>query len=68
MFKFKTNNLSDVIAFIIMAIIYCSVAFYFISIGTNINQVIFTIVSFGVGAFVYLRMSSKKAKTDKVKQ
>ena len=45
MFKFKTNNLSDVIAFIIMAIIYCSVAFYFISIGTNINQVIFTIVS-----------------------
>lgn len=64
---FKTNNLSDVIAFIIMAIIYCSVAFYFISIGTSTNQVIFTIVSFVLGAFVYLKMSFKRAKTNEAK-
>lgn len=68
MFKSKTNNLSDIITYIIMAIIYCSVALYFISQGTNINQIIFTIVSFGVGAFAYFKLSfKKKTTTDEIK-
>ena len=56
MFKSKTNSLSNVITYIIMAMIYCSVALYFISKGTNINQTIFTIVSFAVGAFAYFKL------------
>ena len=69
MFKSKTNCLSDVIAYVTMAIIYCSVAFYFISIGTNVNQVMFTIISFVVGAFAYFKLSFKKktTTTDEVK-
>ena len=60
MFKSKTTNLSNVITYIIMAIIYCSVAFYFISIGTNLNQIMFTIISFAVGAWAYFKLSFKK--------
>ena len=69
MFESKTNCLSDVIAYVTMAIIYCSVAFYFISIGTNVNQVMFTIISFAVGAFAYFKLSFKKktTTTDEVK-
>ena len=69
MFKQKTNSLSNVITYIIMAMIYCSVALYFISKGTNINQTIFTIVSFAVGAFAYFKLSfKKKTTTDEIKQ
>lgn len=64
----KINNLSNVIAYIIMAIIYCSVAFYFISIRTSVDQVIFTIMSFVVGAWAYFKLSFKKQKTDEAKQ
>ena len=68
MFKSKTNSLSNVITYIIMAMIYCSVALYFISKGTNINQTIFTIVSFAVGAFDYFKLSfKKKTTTDEIK-
>ncbi|MBU5336770.1 hypothetical protein [Intestinibacter bartlettii] len=63
MFKSKTTNLSNVITYIIMAIIYCSVAFYFISIGTNLNQIMFTIISFAVGAWAYFKLSFKKKPT-----
>lgn len=69
MFKSKTNSLSNIIAYVTMAIIYCSVAFYFISIGTNINQIMFTIISFAVGALAYFKLSFKKetTTTDEVK-
>lgn len=68
MFKSKTNNLSNVLTYIVMAVLYCSVAFYFISKGTNINQIIFTIVSFAVGAFAYFKLSfKKKTTTDEIK-
>lgn len=68
MFKSKTNSLSNVITYIIMAMIYCSVALYFISKGTNIKQTIFTIVSFAVGAFAYFKLSfKKKTTTDEIK-
>ena len=40
MFKFKTNNLLDGIMYIIMGIIYCAVAVYFVSIRTNIVHAI----------------------------
>ena len=67
MFKSKTNSLSNVITYIIMAMIYCSVALYFISKGTNINQTIFTIVSFAVGAFAFKLSFKKKTTTDEIK-
>ena len=68
MFKSKTNSLSNVITYIIMAMIYCSVALYFISKGKNINQTIFKIVSFAVGAFDYFKLSfKKKTTTDEIK-
>ena len=69
MFKSKTNSLSNIVAYVTMAIIYCSVAFYFISIGTNINQIMFTIISFAVGALAYVKLSFKKktTTTDEVK-
>ena len=63
MFKSKTNSLSNIVAYVTMAIIYCSVAFYFISIGTNINQIMFTIISFAVGALAYVKLSFKKETT-----
>ncbi len=63
MFKSKTDNLLDVIMYIVMAIIYCSVAFYFISIGKNLNQIMFTIISFAVGALAYFKLSFKKKPT-----
>lgn len=68
MFKSKTTNLSNILTYIIMAIIYCSVALYFISKGTNMNQIMFTIVSFSVGALAYFKMSFKKKTTaDEIK-
>ena len=69
MFKSKTNSLSNIVAYVTMAIIYCSVAFYFISIGTNINQIMFTIISFAVGALAYVKLSFNKetTTTDEVK-
>ncbi|MGN1033785.1 MAG: hypothetical protein ACI4PU_09945 [Intestinibacter sp.] len=61
MFKIKTNNLLDGIVYIIMAIIYCSVAAYFVSIRTNIVHAVITILSFVVGAIAYFKLSFRKA-------
>ena len=66
MFKFKTNNLLDGIMYIIMGIIYCAVAVYFVSIRTNIVHAIITILSFVVGAIAYFKLSFRKT-TDDVK-
>ena len=60
MFKFKTNNLLDGIMYIIMGIIYCAVAVYFVSIRTNIVHAIITILSFVVGAIAYFKLSFRK--------
>ena len=62
----KTKNLSDVIVHIIMAIIYCSVAFYFMSIRTNLFQVAVTAISFILGALLYFKLSFKKPKNSEV--
>lgn len=68
MFKSKTNNLSNIVTYIVMAGLYCLVALYFISKGTNINQTIFTIVSFVAGAFAYFKLTfKKKPTTDEIK-
>ena len=66
MFKFKTNNLLDGIMYIIMGIIYCAVAVYFVSIRTNIVHAIITILSFVVGAIAYFKLSFRKT-TEEVK-
>ena len=66
MFKFKTNNLLDGIMYIIMGIIYCAVAVYFVSSRTNIVHAIITILSFVVGAIAYFKLSFRKT-TDEVK-
>lgn len=60
----KTKNLSDMIVYIIMAIIYCSVAFYFVSIRTNLFQVAVTIISFILGALLYFKLSFKEQKNN----
>ena len=46
MFKVKTNNLLDAIVYVVMGIIYCAVAVYFVSIRTNVVHAIITILSF----------------------
>lgn len=56
----KTNNLLDGIVYIIMAIIYCSVAAYFVSIRTNVVHAAITILSFVVGAIAYFKLSFRK--------
>ena len=66
MFKFKTNNLLDGIMYIIMGIIYCAEAVYFVSIRTNIVHAIIIILSFVVGAIAYFKLSFRKT-TDEVK-
>lgn len=60
----KTKSLLDVIVNIIMAIIYCSVACYFVSIRTNIVHAIITILSFVIGAIVYFKLSFGKTKEE----
>ena len=68
MFKSKTNNLSNIVTYIVMAMLYCSVALYFVPKGTNMNQIMFTIISFAVGAVAYFKLSfKKKLTTDEVK-
>ena len=67
MFKVKTNNLLDAIVYVVMGIIYCAVAVYFVSIRTNVVHAIITILSFVVGAIAYFKLSFRQT-TDEVKQ
>lgn len=67
MFKLKTSSLLDKVACIIMAMIYCSVAAYFVSIRTNVVDAIITILSFVIGAIIYFKLSFRKV-SDEVKR
>lgn len=64
MFKLKTSSLLDKIAYIIMAMIYCSVAAYFVSIRTNVVDAIITILSFVIGAIIYFKLSFRKVSDE----
>lgn len=60
MLKKKEFKLSSLLAYILMAVIYCSVAIYFISIRTNMIQIGLTIGTFVLGAIFYFKISFKQ--------
>lgn len=64
----KSNNLSDVVAYIIMAVVYCSVAIYFVSLRTSVTQVVLTLASFIVGAIFYFRLTFKHIKEEEAEK
>lgn len=64
----KSNNLSDVVAYLIMAVVYFSVAIYFVSLRTSVVQVVLTLASFIIGAIFYFKLTFKHIKEEEMEK